>query len=329
MPNDTLFSELTIAVQPAAPPALPASRGVQLATLPTSTALVRQQGASTNWFDWTANPYRGCELACNYCYARSSHAWLGHADPRDFERQIYVKEGFAEAFRRDLRTRVRPGEHIAFGTATDPYQPIERREGIMQSVLRELSYASRLRISITTKSSLVTRDIDLLIAIARRNDVHVNVTITTPDSRLARFLEPRAPAPSTRFETIRTLRAAGIRTGVFLMPVLPGITDSDADLRILLRHATSAGAQYLAHSVVFLEGTSRAHFLASLRRAYPRVAARYEVWTRSGRNLPLDLRNEVAGRVHTLAREHGLPGTSGAPGTASRTATQQVFAFAG
>jgi DNA repair photolyase len=316
-------------VQPTAPPALPTTRGVQLATLATRTALVRQQGASADWFDWSANPYRGCELTCNYCYLRSSHAWLGHTDPSDFGRRIYLKEGFAEALRRDLRTRVRPGEHIAFGTATDPYQPIERREGIMPSALRELSYASRLRISITTKSSLVTRDIELLLAIARRNDVLVNVTITTPDSRLARFLEPRAPAPSTRFETIRTLRAAGIRTGIFLMPVLPGITDSDADLRALFRHATSVGAQYLTHSVVFLEGPSRAHFLASLRRAYPRVAARYEVWTRCGRNPPADLRNEVAGRVYSLARAHGLPPTFGVSGTAPSTATQQVFAFAG
>lgn len=295
---------------PLPPAPLPPARHVDVGAVAVRSALTRQEGGSARWFDWSANPYRGCEFACGYCYARGTHRWLGHDDPRDFERRLYVKDGFVEALRRDLRTRVRPGEHVAFGTATDPYQPIERREGVMQAVLRELSRASGLRVSITTKSTLVTRDIDLLRAVARRNAVRVNVTITTPDPRLARFLEPRAPAPSARLHAVRTLTGAGIAAGVFLMPVLPGITDADVDLRALFRAAAAAGAHHLVHGVVFLEGPTRAHFLASLRRAYPRVAARYEVWTRTGRNVPPDVRREIAERIARLAREFRIGGAA-------------------
>ena len=323
------------AARPLPPAPLPASRGVDLASIPTRTALTRQEGPSANWFDWSANPYRGCEFGCGYCYARSTHEWLGHADPRDFQERIYVKQGFAEALHRDLRARVRPGEHVAFGTATDPYQPVEAREGVMRAALREMARASGLRVSITTKSALVVRDIDLLVAVARRNAVQVNMTITTPDARLARFLEPRAPAPGARFEALRRLRSAGLRAGVFLMPVLPGVTDAEADLRTLFHQAAEAGSQFVAHQVVTLDGSSRAHFLASLRRAYPRIAARYEVWTRTGRTLPLDVRQEIASRVRGLARRFGIAGPGGRPGDESSIGpppqpvaeTQRLFEF--
>ena len=293
-----------------------ATRRLSVETIPVRSALTRQEGASARWFDWSANPYRGRELACGDCSARGTQAmprpeivaWLGHDAPRESEERIDVKEGFAAALRRDLRRRVRPGEHVAFGTATDPYQPIERREGVTRESLRVLAQASGLRISITTKSSLVLRDADLLREVGRRNSVRVNVTITTPDRRLARFLEPRAPPPGVRIATLRALRREGIRAGVFLMPVLPGVTDAEADLVALFRAASDAGADSVAHQTVFLEGAARAHFLPLLRRQYPRVAARYEVWTRAGRNLPDDVRAEVARRVRALAREFGLDG---------------------
>lgn len=295
------------------PAPLPEGRRIEVARTHARTALTRQTGPQQAWFDWSANPYRGCEFACGYCYARGTHQWLGHSDPRDFQEQIYVKDGFVEALRRDLRTRVGPGEHIAFGTATDPYQPIERREGLMRAALREVARASGLRVSITTKSSLVARDVDLLRAVGERNAVQVNMTVTSPDARLARFLEPKAPAPGVRLGAMRALSAAGIRTGLFLMPVLPGISDGENDLRMLLGAAKESGAQFVAHETVFLEGASRDWFLARLRREYPRVAARYEVWTRGGRTLPSELRAEVARRVYGLADAFGLPTRASLP----------------
>lgn len=314
---------------PAALAPLPPGRGVGLGGLPTRTALVRQEGASAVWFDWSANPYRGCEFGCGYCYARGTHAWLGHSAPREFQERIYVKTGFAAALRRDLRSRVRSGEHIAFGTATDPYQPVERREEVMRGALRELARVSGLRVSVTTKSSLVARDVALLRAVGERNAVHVNLTITTTDERLARFLEPRAPPPAARLAALRTLREAGVRAGVFVMPVLPGVTDGEADLRALVRRSADAGAQWVAHQTAFLEGAARAHFLPMLRLAYPRVAARYEVWTRTSRSLPGDVRSGVAARVRRLVSEAGLEGAGGWQSPPAPVAeAQRTFGFA-
>lgn len=303
------------------------ARGVTFDRIPARSALTRQTGPQAAWFDWSANPFRGCEYACGYCYARPTHEWLGHADPRDFEERIYVKEGFVAALRRELRTKVAPGEHIAFGTATDPYQPIERREGQMRGALRELALARGLRISITTKSNVVLRDVDLLRRVAEHNALRVNVTVTTPDARLARLLEPRAPTPSARIGVVRALSRGGIRAGLFLMPVLPGITDSDADLRHLFGSMREAGAAYVAHQTVFLEGSTRPWLLGRLRASYPRVAARYEMWTRSGRSLPAEVRQDVARRVSTLARACGLA-TRMDPGTdRNRPDPQRTFGF--
>ena len=138
------------------PEPVPAGRELELKGLGARTALVRQKGKQSGterWFDWSANPYRGCEIGCGYCYARYSHSFLGHEDPSEFETTVYVKRGFAAALRKDLVRRVRRGEHVAFGTATDPYQPLERRERVTRRALRELVRADGLRVSITTTSS--------------------------------------------------------------------------------------------------------------------------------------------------------------------------------
>ncbi len=343
MMNTTLFEPEGTAVAvpdaptplPDAPTTLPAGRQVVLDAVPTRHALTRQRQVPAGrgrWFDWSANPYRGCEFGCGYCYARCrdtsiGHTFLGHDDPQDFEDRIYVKHGFVDALQQDLRRRVKPGEHIAFGTSIDPYQPIERRERVMRRSLRELARAEGLRVSITTKSQLVVRDIDLLRRVAKRNAVTVNVTITTPDRRLARFLEPRAPDPGLRFWAIRRLRDAGIDAGVFVMPLLPGITDGEHDLRRLAKRAQDAGARYLCGQVVFLREPSRSHFVRRLRQAYPRVAARYEVWTRQGARLPAEVRGPLVARVKALAAEHGLKTRLGLEPPQPRLVRQACFAF--
>lgn len=314
---------------PTAPDPVSQGRRLELSALPCRSALVAQHTRRRDhgWFDWSANPYRGCEFDCGYCYARYSHAWLGHDDPREFGDRIYVKHGFAEALRRDL-TRVEPGQHIAFGTATDPYQPLEKRERVMRAALMEFLHVSGVRLTITTKSTLVERDLALLRRIAKRNAVRVHLSITTPDRRLARFLEPRAPTPDARFETLDRVRRAGLGGAVFLMPLLPGLTDAPSDLEEIYARARQADADFVATQVVFLREPARSHFVRRLRQEYPRVAARYELWTRTSAHLPERVRHEVYERTARLARRHGFPERPQSRPAATRP-LQTTFSWAG
>lgn len=329
----------------------------QVAAIPVHAALARPGSSSTRWFDWSADPYlRGAsgggggsphgtrEMPPFGTRARLAvppgggpgdrSARLGPDAARESEEPIHVVEGFAAALRRDLRSRVRPGEHVAFGTATDPYEPIERREGVMRASLGVLARESGLRISITTRSNLVLRDADLLREVARRNDLQVNVAVATPDRRLGRLLEPGAPPPALRLATLRALRRSGLRAGVLLAPVLPGVTDAAPDLSALFRAAREAGALFVAHRTVLLEGAARARLLGLLRRGYPRVAARFEVWTLARGPAPEDVGAEVERRISALARASGLaelpPGSAGLPAPRrSAPILQRSFRFAG
>ena len=206
---------------------------VEYFTLPVRSLLNRCTGARMP-FTWTINPYRGCEFACKYCYARYTHEFMELRDGVDFERKIFVKQHAAELLRQELR-RVKAGEEIAIGTATDPYQPIERRQEVTRAILEELSRHAGLQLGIVTKSNLVLRDIDLLQRIAENNQIFVNLTITTLDVDLARILEPRAPRPDLRMETVRKLNLEGVNAGIICAPVVPGITDAPRDLEALVR----------------------------------------------------------------------------------------------
>src|SRR5213080_1267571 len=162
---------------------------VEYFTLPVRSLLNRCTVARMP-FTWTINPYRGCEFACKYCYARYTHEFMEIRDAAEFEHKIFVKEEAAWLLRRDLK-KVRRGEEIAIGTATDPYQPAERRHGVTRSLLEELSRHSGLEIGIVTKSNLVLRDIDVLKQVAERNTIGVHITVTTVNTELARITEPR------------------------------------------------------------------------------------------------------------------------------------------
>src|SRR5580692_2076791 len=194
---------------------------VEYFTLPVRSLLNRCTGVRMP-FTWTINPYRGCEFACKYCYARYTHEFMEMRDGVDFEQKIFVKQHAADLLRQELR-HVKPAEEIAIGTATDPYQPAERRFEVTRAILEEFSRHHGLQIGIVTKSNLVVRDSDLLRAVAAHNKVFVNITITTLNADLARILEPRAPRPDLRLEAMRKLNEAGIRAGVICAPVLPGI----------------------------------------------------------------------------------------------------------
>lgn len=257
-------------------------------------------------FEWTINPYRGCEFGCGYCYARYTHEFMGMEDTRLFETRIYAKQDAARALERDLsRAACRSGS-IALGTATDPYQPAERRMKVTQSLLEVFARKEGLRLSITTKGTLVTRDIDLLRAVSERNDLTVNMTITTLSRRLARLLEPRAPRPGKRLEAVRELSEAGLRTGVFIMPVIPGITDAPASLDALVGAAARAGASRVAHQVLFLRDSARREFFPLVQRAYPRLAPHLRRGYRADVYYSADYRARVDQLMRTLRRKHGL-----------------------
>src|SRR5580693_10649693 len=175
---------------------------VEYFTLPAKSLLNRCVSGRGLPFTWTINPYRGCEFACKYCYARYTHEFMEMRDGADFEQKIFVKQHAADLLRQELR-HVKPGEEIALGTATDPYQPAERRFEITREILKELARHRGLEIGIVTKSNLVLRDIEVLQQIAANNRLYVNITITTLKTELARILEPRAPRPDLRLEAMQ------------------------------------------------------------------------------------------------------------------------------
>src|SRR5437763_2451518 len=197
---------------------------VEYFSLP-AQSLLNKCDAARMPFTWTINPYRGCEFACKYCYARYTHEFMELRDGVDFERKIYVKQNAGWLLRRDLK-KVKRGEEIAIGTATDPYQPAERRYEVTRAIMEELAQHSGLSLGIVTKSTLVLRDTALLQQIADRNQIFVNLTVTTLDPQLARLLEPRAPRPDLRLDVIRKLNQAGVPAGAIFAPVVPGISDS-------------------------------------------------------------------------------------------------------
>jgi DNA repair photolyase len=256
-------------------------------------------------FNWTVNPYRGCEFGCRYCYARYTHEFM-ELDGGEFERKIYVKKDASALVTRDLQNKKIYDEHIAIGTATDPYQPAESEFGVTRGILEQMAEREGLSLSITTKSDRVVRDIDLLKRIAARSSITVNLSVTTLRARLARLLEPRAPRPDLRLAAVRRLREAGLAAGVFAMPILPGITDGQEDLDALARGARDAGAQWFAGNVLFLMPASLRQFLPFIESQFPKLAARYREWYLHRGNAPESYRDEVTARVRELRKKYGL-----------------------
>jgi len=285
-------------------PLADAKRGTEYFLLPVKSILNHCDSTRVP-FSWTINPYRGCEFGCQYCYARYTHEYM-ELDSGDFEKKIYVKQDAGPLARRELGLEKIQGEHIAIGTATDPYQPAEREFGATRAILEQMAARRGLSISITTKSDQVVRDIDLLRRIAEHSGVSVNLSITTVRTRLARILEPRAPRPDLRLRAVEELRRAGISAGVFAMPVLPGITDREEDLDAIASAARDAGAQWFAASVLFLMPSSQKQFLPFLDRQFPKLARRYREWYSREAYAPEEYRREISARVAALRKKYGL-----------------------
>jgi DNA repair photolyase len=282
---------------------LAAKRTVEYFELPTRKLLNRTSERMP--FDWTVNPYRGCEIGCKYCFARYTHEFMELRRVRDFEEKIYAKRFVAAAFAAELQ-KVSRKEPIAIGTVTDPYQPAERRFGVTRAILGVFAREAGRRISLTTKSDLVLRDVELLGMIARANVLHVNVTITTIDEKLARLLEPRAPRPELRLRTVSALAAAGIRTGVFANPVMPLITDAEEQLDALACAARAAGATHLSGGPLFLQPCSKQVFLPFLDRHFPELVPAYRRLFGNTAFLAGPYRERIEERTRQARARYGL-----------------------
>lgn len=274
-------------------------------SLPARSALNRESSGRLP-FAWTINPYRGCEFGCKYCYARYTHEFMEIRNGLDFERKIYAKEAAPALLRSELRRARDQGLPIALGTATDPYQPAEKQFEITRRMLEVFNEFEGLRFSITTKSVLVLRDLELLKTITRRHEFGVHMTVTTTSPRLARLLEPKAPPPSKRLDALARLVSAGIYAGVNAMPVLPGITDSDGSLDALAFQSSLAGAQFFHANALFLMPSAMSQFMPFLAREFPKLARRYRELYEKSAYLPESYKKDLANRVAALRSRYSL-----------------------
>jgi DNA repair photolyase len=226
-------------------------------------------------------------------------------DGVEFEQKIYVKQHTAELLRRELK-KVKPGESIALGTATDPYQPAERRYEITHGILEEFARHRGFELGIVTKSNLIVRDIELLREVQQHNTLSIHITITTLNVELARILEPRAPRPDRRMEAVRELSAAGLDVGVSSSPVLPGITDSPADLEAIVRAAAAAGARHIFAGPLFLKPCSAAIFLPFLEQNFPQLVENYRQRYQESSFLPPSYGKRIAELISSFRRKYGI-----------------------
>lgn len=250
------------------------------------------------------NPYRGCEFGCRYCYARYTHEFMEMA-PEEFERKIYFKQNAGWLLEQELK-RLKPATEIALGTATDPYQPLERQQRVTRSILEVFARHKGFRLGIVTKSPLITRDLDLLTQIKESNRLTVHVTVTTTDVKLARILEPRAPRPDLRLRALARLREAGVRAGVMCSPLMPGITDGRASIEAVARAAAEAGASFFVSGALFLKPCSLPSFFAFVERHFPGQLEAYRRRYAKSAFVSAEYRQRAAELVDAVCRKYGL-----------------------
>jgi DNA repair photolyase len=253
-------------------------------------------------FTHAINPYRGCEFGCRYCYARYTHEFLEMRDPEEFERKIFFKQNAAWLLTQEIK-RLKPGTHIAIGTATDPYQPLERKQMLTRSILEVLAQTSGFTLGIVTKSVLVARDIDVLQQVKERNRVTVHITVTTMNTKLARILEPRAPRPDLRIQTLAKLRQAGLRAGVLCSPLMPGITDSRSSMAAVAKAAAAARTCFFASGPLFLKPCSLPTFFAFVKKHFPELLKTYEKRYAKNAFVSPEYRKRAAELVDSVCKE--------------------------
>ncbi len=256
-------------------------------------------------FPWTINPYRGCNHSCKYCFARKTHEWLEFGSGRDFDTQIVVKTNLVDVLRKELARPSWKREHVALGTNTDPYQRAEGRYRLMPGVIRALA-DSGTPFSILTKGTLLRRDIPLLVEAANQVAVGLGVSMAIWDDDLHHALEPGVPTPRARLDLVRALTDAGLACGVFLAPVLPGLTDDVDQLDAAIGAIARAGATGVTVIPLHLRPGAREWFMAWLTEAHPELVTRYQQLYARRAYVPAEYRTWLAQRVEPILAAHGL-----------------------
>jgi DNA repair photolyase len=313
--------------EPSTLPGMPSIRGllrsVQVPEFPgltfhevrSKSALNHVPGESAMPFPWTINPYRGCSHSCVYCFARRTHEWLELDSGRDFDSQIVVKTNLVDVLRKELGRPSWKREHVALGTNTDPYQRAEGRYRLMPGVIRVLA-ESGTPFSILTKGTLLRRDVPLLAVAARDVPVGLGVSLAIWDDDLHASLEPGVPTPRARLDLVKALADAGLPCGVFLAPVLPGLTDGTAELDAALGAIAATGATGVTVIPLHLRPGAREWFMAWLSREHADLVPRYRQLYARRAYVSGEYRTWLSQRVAPLLTKHGLDRQSG--GTARK-----------
>jgi len=290
------------------------------------SALNHVPGASAMPFDWTVNPYRGCSHACAYCFARGTHEYLELDAGRDFDSQIIVKINVADVLEKELRRGTWMRDPVMLGTNTDPYQRAEGRYKLMPGIVSALT-ESGTPFSILTKGTLLRRDLPLPREAAASVDVSIALSIAVFDDTLQKLLEPGTPSAAARLDTVRAATNAGFRVTVFLMPILPHLTDSIPALDHALTEISAAGAVRVIFGALHLRPGAKQWFMQWLAREHPELSSSYlGLYPGAAANAPKPYRAWLSKRVRPLLRVHGLDGRaeddeprrSAMPGLAAR-----------
>jgi DNA repair photolyase len=276
--------------------------GVEYREEPCRSALNRVKGMP---FGWSLNPYMGCAHRCTFCYVRAYELRADRPSDDRYGRSIRVKVNVADVLRAELARPSWTGETVAIGAATDPYQPAEGRYKLTRACLETLRDAAN-PFSLITRSPMVVRDLDVLVDAAVRTEVGVVFSVPTLDEEVWRRTEPGTPPPHRRLEALTRLVEAGVKAGVGMAPILPGISDAPEQLERVVRAARAAGATSIWANVLYLQPGTREHFLAALAHDWPEELARYERLYRSRAYLPKTEAEPVRELVADLRRKHGI-----------------------
>ncbi|MGO1227391.1 MAG: Rv2578c family radical SAM protein [Brachybacterium sp.] len=283
----------------------PDFQGVTFHEVTAKSALNRVPAASSMPFEWTVNPYRGCSHACVYCFARSSHRYLDLDAGAGFDQQVIVKVNTAEVLRAELAKRSWRWDLVALGTNTDPYQRAEGRYRLMPGIIDALA-DSGTPLSILTKGTLLRRDLPQLVTAAERVPVDLSMSIAVFDDALQKAVEPGTPTTAARLATVRAAADAGFRVTVFLMPIMPWLTDSDAQLDDALAQIAGAGAAHVIFGALHLRPGAKEWFLEWIQREHPELATGYRRFYGTASYAPAAYRKHLAQRLRPLLRRHGL-----------------------
>lgn len=280
--------------------------GVTFHEVMCKSALNRVPTSSRMLFDWTVNPYRGCSHACVYCFARGTHTYLDLDGGRDFDTQVVVKVNVAEVLRGELARGSWAGEQVNLGTNTDPYQRAEGRYALMPGIIDALA-SSGTPFEILTKGTLVRRDLPLLREARGQVDVHLSMSIAIFDEALQRSVEPGTPTAAARLATVRAAAEEGFRVRVFLMPILPHLTDSMEQLDDALSRIRAAGAHSVVWGPLHLRAGVKPWFFAWLEREHPELVSSYRgLFPGVSTYAPKGYRQWLAKRIRPLIAAHGL-----------------------